>query len=190
MEGFEHVVRGALEVENYIVQGNLKFPVKRATKQRTKQGKAVEQTHGYEIDLVGARGDSLVLASVKSFFGSHGVSKVGFRAIADKNDPKEQGLYRIINDEDLRDDIIDAAAKRFGYEPRQVEIRLYVGRFKPGHEDSIRAYVSSIRAGIGPIRVFGIKEIVQPLLKLAESTMYIDDPVAATVKALREAGCL
>ncbi|MFL5826734.1 MAG: hypothetical protein ACJ76V_09445, partial [Thermoleophilaceae bacterium] len=31
------------------------------------------QTHGYEVDLVAARADRLVLATVKSFFGSRGV---------------------------------------------------------------------------------------------------------------------
>ncbi len=31
------------------------------------------QTHGYEVDLVGARSDRLVLATVQSYLGSRGV---------------------------------------------------------------------------------------------------------------------
>jgi hypothetical protein len=41
MEGFEHVVKVALETEDLIVASNLKFPVARKTK---KHGEV--QTHG------------------------------------------------------------------------------------------------------------------------------------------------
>lgn len=49
----------------------MKFPVKLRTR---RAGHVEVQTHGYEVDLIGARADRLVLATVKSYFGSHGVA--------------------------------------------------------------------------------------------------------------------
>ena len=74
MEGFEHLVKVALEADKYVVSGNLKFPVRMRTKKKIHDE---WQTHGYEVDLVGAKQDSLVLASVKSFFGSRGGQPAG-----------------------------------------------------------------------------------------------------------------
>lgn len=70
VEAFESFVAIALETEGFVVSEAVKFPVKRKT---GKAAYAEEQTHGYEVDLVGARRDRLVLATVKSFFGSRGV---------------------------------------------------------------------------------------------------------------------
>jgi hypothetical protein len=70
MESFEQFVAVAMEAEGLIVSEAVKFPVRRQTR------KALHdevQTHGYEVDLVGARADRLVLATVKSFLGSRGV---------------------------------------------------------------------------------------------------------------------
>src|ERR1700722_4913359 len=52
-----------------MVSSGIKFSVKGQTRKATKE----IQKHGYEVDLVGARADKLVLASVKSFFGSQRV---------------------------------------------------------------------------------------------------------------------
>lgn len=57
MEAFESFVALALEAEELVVSEALKFPV-------TRQTPSGLQTHGYEVDLVGARADRLVLASV------------------------------------------------------------------------------------------------------------------------------
>jgi hypothetical protein len=54
-----------------VVSEAVKFPVTRLT---AKAIYAETQTHGFEVDLVGARHDKLVLATVKSFFGSRGVA--------------------------------------------------------------------------------------------------------------------
>src|SRR5262245_42523513 len=67
MEAFESFVALALETENLVVSEAQKFNFQRQTSSGL-------QTHGYEIDLVGARADRLVLASVKSYFGSRGVA--------------------------------------------------------------------------------------------------------------------
>jgi hypothetical protein len=67
MEAFESFVALALETEDLVVSEAQKFNFKRQTSSGL-------QTHGYEVDLVGARADRLVLASVKSYFGSRGVA--------------------------------------------------------------------------------------------------------------------
>lgn len=69
MESFEQFVAVAMEAEGLIVSEAVKFPVRRQTR---KVAHDEVQTHGYEVDLVGARADRLVLATVKSFLGSRG----------------------------------------------------------------------------------------------------------------------
>ena len=70
MEAFESFVALALESEGLVVSSAVKFPVRLQTRRTDR----VEiQTHGYEVDLVGACADRLVLASVKSAFGSRGI---------------------------------------------------------------------------------------------------------------------
>lgn len=66
MEAFESFVAVALEAEGLVVSSAVKFPIRIETARGP-------QTHGFEVDLVEARGDKLVLASVKSFLGSAGV---------------------------------------------------------------------------------------------------------------------
>ena len=70
MEAFESFVAISLEAERFVVSPAVKFPVRLPTR---KQAYGEIQTHGYEVDLVAARADRLVLATVKSFFGSRGV---------------------------------------------------------------------------------------------------------------------
>jgi hypothetical protein len=130
MEAFEHFVAVALGAERFVVSSGVKFPVTRRTK---KKQHAETQTHGYEVDLVAARADRLVLATVKSFFGSTGVKAEGVRG-----EGKHAGLYRLLNDEEIRTQVVAEAAERYGYRTEQVELRLYVGRFagKTGREES------------------------------------------------------
>jgi hypothetical protein len=187
MEAFEHLVKVALEAENYVVTSNLKFFVKRKTK---KTAYEEWQKHGYEIDLVGAKSGSLVLASVKSFLGSLGVNRQSFVGLADTQKKEDYGGYKIFNDLDLGSAIVEAAAQQFGYSASQVGLRLYVGKFKTGDEATIRAHLGGIHLGAGPVEVYGLNEIVRALLKIADSKTYINDPVVMTLKALRAAGVL
>jgi hypothetical protein len=71
MEAFETFVALALEEDGFIVSPAVKFPVRRRVR---KTSRPEFQEHGYEVDLVAARADRLVLATVKSFFGSRGVT--------------------------------------------------------------------------------------------------------------------
>lgn len=124
MEAFESFIALALEDDGYVVSGAVKFPV------RIKTGKKAYdefQEHGFEVDLVGARSDGLVLATVKSFFGSGGVRSEEVKGTS-KNE-RGNKLYALLNNKTVRRGVIKEAAARYGYRPNQVELRLYVGRF-------------------------------------------------------------
>jgi hypothetical protein len=70
VEAYESFVAVALAEEGFVVSEAAKFPVQLRT---NKAAYDEYQTHGFEVDLVAARSDRLVLATVKSFFGSRGV---------------------------------------------------------------------------------------------------------------------
>ena len=66
MEAFESFVAVALEAQGLVVSSAVKFPVRL----QTRRADHVEvQRHGYEVDLVGARADRLVLATLTSYLG-------------------------------------------------------------------------------------------------------------------------
>lgn len=97
MEAFEAFAAVALESEGYVVSEAVKFPV---TLQTKKAAYAEIQTHGYEVDLVGARRDRLVLATVKSFFGSRGVA--ADHVDGTTTDARARNGYRMLNDAAVR----------------------------------------------------------------------------------------
>lgn len=185
MESFEQVCRVSLEAEGFAVSGNVKFPVRRRTK---KQGRVEYQTHGYEVDLVGAKSGQLVLAEVKSYLRSRGVSRQGFRGLAKEGSRSRVSLFKIFNDTRLRKKVVAEACKLYGYKPSQVRMRLYVGKFAGGHEEDIRARLARYRTP--PVEVIDLERIVDRLVEQAKSGTYIDDPVLVTVKALDAAGRL
>jgi hypothetical protein len=184
MQSFEHLCKVALEAEGFAVTGNVKFFVRRKTR---KTAHVEYQEHGYEVDLVAARGDQLVLAEVKSYFGSTGVNRQGFRGLADETRQTYYDRYKVINDPTLRSEVCARACEQFGYELDRLKLRMYVGKFANGHEHAVRAHLASLEP---PIQVVGLNEIVAALVGLAEKRTYIDDPVVMTVKALAHAGRL
>ncbi|MCC4907757.1 hypothetical protein [Microbacterium sp. cx-59] len=186
MEAFEQFVALALEAEGLVVSSALKFPVKRRTR---KVAYEEWQTHGFEVDLVAARSDKLVLATVKSFFGSRGVVAAHVRG--ESADPRMNALYALINDTHIRDTVVAGAAARFGFSHDQVELRLYVGRFAgKGAEAEIREWCGDQSVGVGPIEVIGAPEVVAIVREVARSTQYRDSAVLATMKVLDAVGAL
>jgi hypothetical protein len=189
VEAFESFVAVALEREGFVVSGGVKFRVKLPTR---KAAYPEEQTHGYEVDLVGARSRRLVLASVKSAFGSRGV--VAEHVIGDTRDEGASRRYRLLNDKKVREAVVAAAADRYGYRPNQVQLRLYVGRFSGRkarqHEQQVRAWAAEQHVGCGPIEVFGVHKVVEVVREAASDTQYRDSAVLVTLKALQEAGQL
>ena len=184
MEAFESFVSLAMESEGLLVSGPHKFKVKRVTRKTSKEE---HQTHGYEVDLIGIRKDKLVLASVKSLFGSGGV--FADRVIGES--PTHSSQYKLINDKPLRDEVARQAAERFGYKLSEVELRLYAGKFSSTkHEVQIREWCGTQLVGSGPIKVFGAKEIVASVLSEAKETQYRDNPVLATLKVLEHLSLL
>jgi len=123
----------------------------------------------------------LVLATVKSFFGSRGV------AAEDVAGSGRFGThYKLLNDSFIREEVIAAAAERYRYSKDRVRLRLYAGRFagpaKGTHEARIRAMPG--------FEVFGPEEIASKLLTAATSKQYRDSPALAAVKLLEAAGRL
>lgn len=109
MEAFESFVALTLEAEGLVVSEAIKFPV---TRQTAKTSHAEIQTHGFEVDLVAARSDKLVLATVKSFLGSRGV--VAEHVVGDSATKRFNGLYALLNDPVVRDAVVAGACKRYG----------------------------------------------------------------------------
>ncbi len=187
MEAFEHVVRVYLESEGFVVSGNVKFPVRRQTKRLDR----VEfQTHGYEIDVVAARRNELMLGSIKSFFGSKGVERQGFKGIANPLRRTHFDDYRLFNDADLRNEIVRQAAERYGYAESHVRVALYVGRFYAKDREAVERHLRSIVVGKHAVRVVSLDVLAPKLIELSKSGTYSNDPVVMTVKMLREANLL
>lgn len=186
MEAFEQFVALAMESEGLVVSSALKFPVKRRTRKATHEE---WQTHGFEVDLVGARADKLVLVTVKSFFGSRGV--VAEHVRGESSTARYNALYALLNDSHVRDTVVQSAAERFGFEHDQVEMRLYVGRFATSSaEEGVREWCSTQQVGSGPILVVGAAEVVKSVRSVAQSKQYRDNAVLATLKVLDATGAL
>ena len=184
MEAFEQFVALAMESEGLVVSSALKFNVRRKTR---KQAYDEYQTHGFEVDLVGARRDKLVLATVKSFFGSRGV-------VADHvvgNDSTYSKWYALLNQPDVREGVVKGAAERFGYDLNHVEMRLYAGRFSTAaSESAIRAWAEEQFVGGGPLKVYDAGSVVANVREAAASKQYPDSAVLTTLKVLDATGSL
>jgi hypothetical protein len=189
VEAFETFVALALEEEDFIVSPAVKFPVRRQVR---KASRVEFQEHGYEVDLVAARADRLVLATVKSFLGSRGVAAEA--VTGETSDGRRRGMYRLLNDPEIRDGVLKAASKRYGYQQRQIEMRLYVGRFagrRGGkHRRRIEEWARTQRVGAGPIQVVGLEEVVAKVRVAAARGQYRDNPALVAVKVLAETGQL
>ncbi|WP_422733882.1 hypothetical protein ACN26Y_28575 [Micromonospora sp. WMMD558] len=185
MEAFESMVALALEDEQLVVSEAIKFPV-------TRQTTSGRQTHGFEVDLVAARRDKLVLASVKSAFGSRGV--VADHVLGITENVRARKLYALLNDQSVRDAVLLGAASRYGYSPSQVHLRFYVGRFagptKGEDEKRIRAWCAEQEVGAGPIEVYGVRDVLDRVMRAAAKKQYRDHAVLVTLKALAAAGSL
>lgn len=190
MEAFEQFVAVYLEQRDYVVSSSVKFPVRRQTRRRDR----IEiQTHGYEVDLVAARADRLVLATVKSFLGSRGV--VSDHVTGNSSNVRANNLYVILNNKDVRRSVLLQAAQRYGYRPNQVQFGLYVGRFAgPSlgtHEQQVRKWCRQQRIGTGEIEVFSLSDMVETVVNAAVSAKeYRDNSVQMTMRLLKAAGLL
>ena len=186
MEAFESFVAVALEAEGLVVSSAVKFPVRL----QTRRADRVEiQTHGYEVDLVGARANRLVLATVKSYLGSHGVMA---EQVTGETTSELARRFSLLNRPEVRGKVVKAAAKLYGYRTAQVELRLYVGKFygSGAHEEKIRKWAKRQRVGAGSVGVFGLSDVVGQVRAAASHKQYRDNPVLVTMKVLDAAGML
>lgn len=106
MEACESFVALTMEADTeddrLVVSEAIKFPI---TRQTAKTSHVETQTHGFEVDLVGARRNRLVLATVKSFLGSRGV--VAEHVMGNSQTKRFNPLYALINDPMVRGAVID-----------------------------------------------------------------------------------
>jgi hypothetical protein len=182
VEAFEQFVAVAMQAETpgLVVSGAVKFPV---TRQTRKAAYEEIQTHGYEVDLVGANSKQLVLATVKSFFGSRGV-----RATNVIGTGRAAGGYRLLNDPVIRNGVIAEASERYGYPQKKIVLRFYVGKFAPGDEQPIREWCAAQELTSGPIQVYGVQDVVARVMETASKRTYVDDASVVAVKVLAAAG--
>lgn len=177
MEAFENFVALALESEGFVVGGPYKFPLTFKTK---KKDYDEYQQHGYEVDLIGASRDRLVLASVKSFFGSGGVK---FKEVSGQSG--NVSGYKMLNNDEIRNGILGAVCTKYGYRPEQVEFRLYGGHFaSDGQELEIREWAANQNIGVGAIGIYNATEVVGVVQEMAKHKTYSDNPSLVAVKAI------
>jgi hypothetical protein len=188
VEAFESFVALTLEHEDLVVSEAVKFPVRRRTRRTAYEE---TQTHGFEVDLVGARADRLVLATVKSFLGSRGVTA---GHVTGSSGGSGARLYALLNDPEVRDAVVRGACKRYGYRSDEVELRLYVGRFAAPssghHERDIREWCASQVVGAGSIRVVGLRDVAVIARQVAQSKTYRDNAALMAIKVLDAADML
>jgi hypothetical protein len=188
VEAFESFVALTLEAEDLVVSEAVRFPV---TRQTARVAYVEMQTHGFEVDLVGARSGRLVLATVKSFLGSRGV--VAEHVMGIGTAPANR-RYAMINDPVVRGAILEGAADRYGYSQDQIEFRLYVGKFAGDkhrdHERRIRKWCTDQVVGHGAIKVVGLDEVAAAARRVAGSKAYRDNPALVAIKVLEAAQML
>ena len=179
MESFEAVVAAALEAENYVVSGPITIKWFSEGEPKVKG----QQPNRLEIDLVAARGDRLVLATVKSFFGSGGVYP---KDVIGKG--RGASGYTMINDVKKRTELIELAAEKFGYKVKDVEVRLYAGKYAGLQgEQIIREWASKQILGGGPLQVVNALQLSQVLNALAQESHYQNNVAIAFAKTQIEA---
>ena len=179
MESFEAVVAAALEAENYVVSGPITIKWFSPGQAKVKG----QQPNRLEIDLVAARGDRLVLATVKSFFGSGGVYPKDVMG-----EGRGASGYTMINDRKKRTELITLAAEKFGYAVKDVEVRLYAGKFAGlTGEQEIREWASKQILGGGPLQVVNALQLSQIINALAQESHYQNNVAIAFAKTQIEA---
>lgn len=179
MESFEAVVATALEAENYVVTGPI--TIKWFSPGHPKE--KGEQPNRLEIDLVAARGDRLVLATVKSFFGSGGVFPKDVMGTG-----RGASGYTMINDVKKRAELIELVAEKYGYKVSEVEVRLYAGKFAGVQgEQIIRDWASKQELGGGVLQIVNALQLSKVIFALARESHYQNNVAIAFAKTQLEA---
>ncbi len=183
MDAFERFVAVALEADACAVYEGVRFCVEDESATGTQDG--------CEVAVVAARPDCLVLAMVRSLFASRGV--VAEHVTGETKNPRCRKRYEVLNDRDVRAAVVQDAAERFGYEPEQVVLRLYVAKFathgRGRHEERVREWCADQTAGSGPIEVVGVKEVLMKVRTVVRREGG-DDPVLKTIEFLDASGFL
>lgn len=183
MEAYENMVARAMETEGLLVAGPKKFAFMLPY---MKQGKERIATTWIEVDLIGMSADRLILASVKSYFGSGGTDASHF--LGEKGVKKAKG-YRMIQDPEIRELLGEDASKLFGFDKKQIEFRFYSGLYKGDGEQRIRDWADKKEnhAFGNKIQIFNVNQVVDKIVLLAEGKGYVDDASIVAIKAFKAA---
>jgi hypothetical protein len=188
MEAFESFVALTMEAEGLVVSEAVKFKV---PVEVIKPNRTENQSHGYEVDLVGANTTRIVLATVKSFFGSNGVYA---DHVSGHTTSTWRKAYALLNDDRVTDAVIKGVKERYGYTEHQIEFRLYAGNFaapKSGkHEKAVREWAATKILGSGPVKVYNVVEVATEARKVAEVKQYRDNAALVAIKVLEAAHML
>jgi hypothetical protein len=128
---------------------------------------------------------------VKSFFGSRGVVADHVTGASSYETARS---YALLNNEEVRDQVLAGACKLYGYQLDQIQMRLYVGRYaapsKGENERLVRDWAAATIIGGGPVKVVALDEVVSRVRAAAARKEYRDNPVLVTLKVLEAAGQL
>lgn len=183
MEAYENMVARAMETEGLLVAGPKKFAF---LLPYMKQGTERIATTWIEVDLIGMSADRLILASVKSYFGSGGTDASHF--LGEKGVKKAKG-YRMIQDPEIRELLGEETSKLFGFTKKQIEFRFYSGLYKGDGEQRIRDWADKKEnhAFGNKIQIFNVNQVVDKIVLLAEGKGYVDDASIVAIKAFKAA---
>jgi len=179
MESYENLVALAMSAENLLVAGPEKYPF---VLPHIRKGRTVLATKWIEVDLIGMSANTLVLASVKSYFGSGGTTAGDFLG---ENGEKKAKLYSMIADEEVRNILGRAVAERYNFKESQIEFRFYSGLYKGNSEQRLRDWADKPEnfAFGKPIKFYNVAQVIEPVALLAEESRYVDNPSLVAIKA-------
>jgi hypothetical protein len=179
MESYESLVALAMSTEGLLVAGPEKFPF---VLPHIRKGKTVLATKWIEVDLIGMNANTLVLSSVKSYFGSGGTTAADF--LGEKGEKKAK-LYSLIADEEVRNVVGRAVAERYNFKESQIEFRFYSGLYKGNSEQRLRSWSEKPEnhAFGKPIKFYNVSQVIEPVSLLAEESRYVDNPSLVAIKA-------
>jgi len=155
MKVFESFAALAMETEGLVVNAAVEFKFQVKT---SKQDPTQTKDQTYVVDLVGVSSNKLVLALVRPSLASPGARAV---QVAGVNWHGGNRPFRLLNDNQVRRGVVQAACEKYGMTIKQVELRLYVATFNSvPQEVEIRQWCDRRSHMAWPIKVFSIDQTV------------------------------
>jgi hypothetical protein len=147
MKVFESFAALAMETEGLVVSEAVKFKFQVKT---SKQDPAQTKDQTYVVDLVGLSFNKLVLALVRPSLAGQGTRAIH---VAGLNWHGGNRPFRLLNDNQVRRGVVQAACEKYGMARQQVELRLYSAIFNSVPQElEIRQWCDKRSYAAWPIR--------------------------------------